>query len=202
MLPAIPKDILKPLLSNLAKGGAGALLVILVWAWQSWKQENRLDYNYQLERYEVREAAYLETIESQASELKALQKGFYFLSSSRRQSPLPEWAKAVSGHFQWKNEAFDRWLLLPNNISPDSVLFRTDLEVWPDKDLARSYRQNDLQVIQENRVVHTIEHVRIGAEIAAWHTWKYPLHNAMGSVIGVGGVAVRDDELTALNINN
>jgi hypothetical protein len=78
MIANVPQY-LKPILSNLAKGGIGAVLVVLVWAYTNWRGENRLDFQYQLEKAESRETAYLATIDSQAKELKALEKGFYFL---------------------------------------------------------------------------------------------------------------------------
>jgi hypothetical protein len=187
----IPKQIL----DYVAKGGVGALAVIAIWAYQSSRGENRLDYQYQLERAETREEAYLETIETLSSENKALQKGFYFLSASRRESPLPEWSKMLTGHYQWKNDAFDKWVAMPAGVNPDSILFRTDLEIWADKELAESYRQNDLKVIQQNRVIHSVEYARIGTEIIAWHSWKYPIRDAAQQMIGVGGIAVREDAI-------
>lgn len=201
MIPTIPPQIQKQILSNLAKGGVGAVLVIMLWAWQSWRGENRLDYQYQLQKAENREAAYLATINSQAKELKALEKGFYFLSSSRRQSPLPEWSKGVGGHYQWKNEAFDSWLVIPNGIHVDSILFRTDMEIWSDKDLALTYRENDLKVMKENRVIHALEYARISDKIVAWHSWKFPIRDAQNRVIGVGGVAVQESEITEPKLN-
>ncbi|MTB53932.1 PAS domain-containing protein [Lewinella sp. W8] len=196
---SLPTKFPKQILDYIAKGGIGALAVVALWAWQSWRGENRLDYQYQLERAETREAAYLETIENQSREITALQKGFYFLSASRRESPLPEWAKVLTGHYQWKNDAFDKWVAMPAGVNPDSILFRTDLEIWEDKDLADSYRQNDLKVIQQNRVIHSVEYARIGGEIIAWHSWKYPIHDATNQVIGVGGVAVREDAINEIN---
>lgn len=192
--------LLKPYLGKLAAGSVGATLMVLVYGVIALRGEDRLDYQYQLERAETREAAYLTTIETQSKELKALEKGFYFLSSSRRQSPLPEWAKGLSGYYQWKNKAFDNWLLIPNGIDVDSVLFRSDLEIWANKDLARSYREGDMEVIRENRVIHSVAYAPEGDQIVAWHVWKYPIRNAQNHVIGVGGVAVQEREITKPNL--
>lgn len=186
---------LKPYMGKLAAGSVGATLMVLIWGIIAWRGEDRLDFQYQLERAEIRETAYLTTIENQSSELRALEKGFYFLSSSRRESPLPEWAKGLSGHYQWKNEAFDSWLLIPNGIDVDSVIFRTDMEIWANKDLARSYREGDLQVMKENRVIHSVAYAPEGDQVVAWHVWKYPIRNAQNHTIGVGGVAVQEREI-------
>jgi hypothetical protein len=199
-IPTITAQLQKQILSWVAKGGVGGILVLLLWGYSNLRDHNRLDFQYQLEKAEARETAYLSTINSQ--ELKALEKGFYFLSSSRRQSPLPEWAKGASGHYQWKNEAFDKWLLIPNGINVDSVIFHTDMEIWADKDLAKTYRENDLKVLREERVIHAIEYARINDEIVAWHAWKFPIRNALNKVIGVGGIAVQQREITDPNFNN
>lgn len=191
--------LLKPYLGRLAAGSIGATLMVVVYALIAWRGEDRLDYQYQLERAETREAAYLSTIESQGKELKALQEGFYFLSSSRRQSPLPEWSKGLAGSYQWKNKAFETWLLIPNGINVDSVLFRTDMEIWADKALAKSYREGDLKVMRENRVVHSVEYAPEGDKIIAWHVWKYPIRNAINQIIGVGGVAVQERDIKEPN---
>ncbi|SER16118.1 hypothetical protein [Neolewinella agarilytica] len=192
----ILSDYWKKILANVAKGGIGAVLVVLVWGYTELRDQNRLDYNYQIERAEVREAAYQATISTQSKELKALQKGFAFLSSARRSSPLPEWAKFSTGHYNYKNRAFDLSLAIPNGINPDSILFRTDLEIWPDKDLARTYRENDLKVLTEDRVIYNIEYSRMGDKIIAWHSWKYPLKDQFNNTTGVGGIAVRDDQIS------
>lgn len=193
---------LQPHLKNIAKGGIGAILMVIIWGITEMRGLDRLDYQYQLEKSEKREAAYLATIESQSTDLKVLQDGFYFLSASRRQSPLPEWSKTVSGHYMWRNQAFDDWLLTPNGISTDSLIFRTDEEVWGDPDLAKSYREHDLQVMRENRVMHQVEYARVGGRVIAWHSWKYPLKNGAYETIGVGGVAVREDAVCEDGENN
>jgi hypothetical protein len=193
MLLQVP-TYLKPFLTNIAKGGIGAVLVVSVWGYTSWRGENRLDYQYQLEKMERREATYLRTIQQQAGELKDLQDGFYILSSSRRQSPLPEWSKGVGGHYMWRNQAFDDWFLIPNGVSPDSILFRTDEEIWKNPDLAKTYRNNDLQVMRENRVIHSVEYIPVGSEVITWHSWKYPLKNGQYETIGVGGIAVSSNK--------
>jgi hypothetical protein len=69
------------------------------------------------------------------------------------------------------------------------------MEIWTDKDLARTYRDNDLRVMRENRVIHSVEYARVGDQVVAWHSWKFPIRNAQNHVIGVGGVAVQDRQI-------
>ncbi len=81
-------------------------------------------------------------------------------------------------------------------IKPDEMRGKTDYDFFP-ADVASAFRENDLRVIRENRVIEMEESVPLGDGIHTYISVKFPLKDMNGKVYGVGGVSTDITERTA-----
>lgn len=169
-------------------GWTSALAIALAFVIQ-WRTEDRIDHqdiirDLRIEVKELREeVAELRKINSHmSSRLSVLSAGQYEL-------PIPMWLKDRMGRYVSINKAFESQLLIPNGIDPESVIGKMDIEIWPDSNLARSYRALDIEVIRTRSVISRREAAIIDGNKVLYQAWKYPYFLGQ-QLIGVGGVAM------------
>ena len=100
--------------------------------------------------------------------------------------------KDLTGRFVLTNRAVE----LATQVE-GGLLGRTDHELF-DSDIADVYRRNDLHIIlTRERDVFSEDLVLPDGTIHTYHSTKFPLIDADGEVIGIGGVSTDVTELTA-----
>lgn len=105
------------------------------------------------------------------------------LSSIIENQPGLVWLKDADGRFLVVNNAFARSCGL---LRPDRLVGKTDLEVWPEE-LARMYRADDAKVISSGKSLMTEELILDAGEHKWFETFKTPIFDARGTVIGTTG---------------
>ena len=99
--------------------------------------------------------------------------------------PDMAWLKDIDGRFVVVNDAFARAC----GFKADEIVGKTDRDIWPD-DLARSYRSDDLEVINSKKRKCIEERVANKSEGEIWiETVKTPIFDDQGNVIGTTGIS-------------
>ena len=99
--------------------------------------------------------------------------------------PFLAWLKNAEGRFIAVNEPFARAC---GHASPEDVVGKSDLDVWS-KDLAEAYRAEDLAVMQ-SRNQRSVEEIIRDQGVDIWfETYKAPMFDPDGKVIGTTGFA-------------
>ncbi len=118
------------------------------------------------------------------AEREALQREAY-LRSILDNFPYLVWLKDVAGRFLAVNEVFARACDQPN---AEAVMGKTDLDVWP-RELAEKYRADD-QSVMDMRAQKSVEEIVAAQGVEQWfETYKSPIFDAQGNVIGTAGFA-------------
>jgi len=97
--------------------------------------------------------------------------------------PHMAWLKDKEGRFIAANRAIAE----VNGYSPAELLGKTDLELWP-KEIAEHFRADDLEVMT-TRCQKTVEEPAAKVSGSLYETFKAPILDADGSVIGTVGCA-------------
>jgi len=106
-----------------------------------------------------------------------------FLSAIIENQPGLLWLKDAAGRFLMVNKAFAEAC---GHEGPEEVFGLTDTDIWP-KDLADKYRDDDEQLMRRGEPLMVEEEVLIGGE-RVWHeTFKTPVRDDEGCVIGTTG---------------
>ncbi|MBI5641773.1 MAG: PAS domain S-box protein, partial [Nitrospirae bacterium] len=99
--------------------------------------------------------------------------------------PFLAWLKDREGRFVAVNEPF---ALACGAASPDELIGKTDLDVWP-RHLAECYRTDDIEVMKRGRKKAVEEFVADRGLEKWFETFKAPLFDINGNVIGTTGIA-------------
>ena len=70
------------------------------------------------------------------------------------------------------------------NKKPDEIVGKTDFDFFP-KELAKKYRLNDKKIMKEGKTLESEEEYTLGGKRKFVHTFKTPLRNKKGGIIGV-----------------
>lgn len=98
--------------------------------------------------------------------------------------PFLVWLKDIKGKFLAVNEPFANAC----GFKADDLIGKTDYDIWP-KELADSYVNDDKDVMQR-RQTKSVEELIQGDDKSKWHeTYKTPIYNDKGEVIGTTGFA-------------
>jgi PAS domain S-box-containing protein len=108
-----------------------------------------------------------------------------YLTAIIENQPGLVWLKDLNGRFLAVNGAFA--LSCGKEIS-EEVLGKTDLDIWP-KDLAEKYRADDAEVIVQKTSLHVEEPIFDQGKTKWFETFKKPIFNEMGQMIGTTGFA-------------
>lgn len=123
--------------------------------------------------------------------LENLTKAHNSLRASNYSIPVPHWTKDRQGKYLDFNYAFERQLLLKAGVNPDSVIGRTDFEIFGKNVITEKWHENDEIVVQERRqVVADEKFQRAGGTIEMWRVYKDPFQVGR-SVAGTTGIAFR-----------
>jgi PAS domain S-box-containing protein len=108
-----------------------------------------------------------------------------YLTAIIENQPGLVWLKDLDGRFLAANEAFSRSC---GRQSAADVLGLTDQDIWPG-DLAEKYRADDARVIATGQPLHVEEKIADKNHVKWFETYKMPITNAAGTVIGTTGFA-------------
>jgi diguanylate cyclase (GGDEF)-like protein/PAS domain S-box-containing protein len=95
------------------------------------------------------------------------------------------WLKDEESRFIFVNEPFAR----SAGVSAEELIHKTDLDIWPEE-LARRYRQDDLEVMRtqrRKRIEEPLVDKDNGERVI--ETIKTPIYDASGNIIGTTGIA-------------
>ena len=108
-----------------------------------------------------------------------------YLTAIIENQPGLVWLKDVDGRFLAVNSAF---ALSCGKQAPDEVSGRTDFDVWP-RELAEKYRADDEEVIRQKMPLHVEESIFDRGQTKWFETYKTPIFDEIGRVIGTTGFA-------------
>jgi PAS domain S-box-containing protein len=113
----------------------------------------------------------------------ALQQREAYLRSMLDNFPYLVWLKDVAGRFLAVNQIFARACGQPD---VEAVIGKTDLDVWP-RELAERYRADDRRVMDTGQKQSVEEIVSERGTELWFETFKSPVFDAHGAVIGTAG---------------
>lgn len=108
-----------------------------------------------------------------------------YLTAIIENQPGLVWLKDKEGRFLAVNHAFAHSC---GKQSPDELIGRTDLDIWP-RELAEMYRNDDESVIASGSPVSVEELINDNGERRWFETFKTPVKNSSGEIIGTSGYA-------------
>ncbi|MBN2685288.1 MAG: PAS domain S-box protein [Pontiellaceae bacterium] len=116
---------------------------------------------------------------------EALRQRESYLTAIIENQPGLVWLKDKQSRFLAVNHAF---ALSCGKESPEALIGKTDLDIWP-QELAEQYRQDDLRVMSEDLPVGVEEQIFNKGRRQWFETFKMPVKNAQGEIIGTTGFA-------------
>ena len=116
---------------------------------------------------------------------KTLQKNEANLRAILNNSPYLTWLKDTEGHYITINKVFADFLQLEDAMQ---AIGKTDLDLNP-KDLAEKYRADDAEVMASRQQKHVEEPAFDGNNTQWIETFKTPIIDAHGNVLGTVGFA-------------
>lgn len=97
-------------------------------------------------------------------------------------------------HLAWLKDRDSRFILVNNafanscGFTVDEVIGRTDFEIWP-TEMAAKYRADDFIVIRTGKQKYVEEPIIIDGTPLWFETFKTPIFNSKGEIIGTTGLA-------------
>jgi PAS domain S-box-containing protein len=116
---------------------------------------------------------------------EALRLREYYLSAIIENQPGLVWLKDAKSRFLTVNRAF---ALSAGKQEPEELIGRTDLDIWPEE-LALKYRLDDEAVMKNGGPVSMEELIFDKGEGRWFETFKTPVKNTEGDIIGTAGYA-------------
>ncbi len=116
---------------------------------------------------------------------EALRKSSAYQKAILNNVPFLMWIKDRAGVFMAVNDAFAHSC---GRNTAEEVIGKTDLDIWP-RDLAESYRRDDGEVMDLARQKYIEEPVFDRGETKWFETFKTPILDADGKVLGTAGFA-------------
>ncbi len=123
------------------------------------------------------------TERKQAQEALSLRESY--LTAILENQPGLVWLKDKEGRFLAVNQAFARSC---DMVRPEEVLEKTDLDIWP-RELAEKYRNDDKAVMTSGAPIAVEEAISDRGEMKWFETFKTPVLNEDGQVLGTCGYA-------------
>ncbi|MGA3112868.1 MAG: PAS domain S-box protein [Syntrophobacteraceae bacterium] len=123
------------------------------------------------------------TERKQAQEALSLRESY--LTAILENQPGLVWLKDEEGRFLAVNQAFARSCGM---VRPEEVLGKTDLDIWP-RELAEKYRNDDKAVMTSGAPIAVEEAINDRGEMKWFETFKTPVLNEDGQVLGTCGYA-------------
>lgn len=108
-----------------------------------------------------------------------------YLTSIIENQPGMVWLKDQESRLLAANHMFAK---MAGQKRPEDVVGKTDFDVWPSK-MAKKFREDDRRVMKEREHITTEELIPVGG-VPRWHeTFKMPVFDVQGNVIGTTGFA-------------
>jgi len=99
--------------------------------------------------------------------------------------PMMAWLKDTEGRLEMVNEPFAK----AAGLSIEQCIGKTDIEIWPDKKMAKSYMDDDYDICVSGKKKLVEEPINTPDGVK-WHfTYKTPLFDENCQVIGTAGIA-------------
>lgn len=130
----------------------------------------------------------------------ALRQREAYLVSLLDNFPHLTWLKDSDGRFLAVNK---RFAIACGYTSPAELIGKTDLDVWP-HELAEKYRSDD-RTVMESRSQKLLEEIVYDAGVEKWNeTYKSPIFDSQGNVIGTTGFGrdITEQKRTELALQN
>ncbi len=108
-----------------------------------------------------------------------------YLTAIIENQPGLVWLKDAKSRFLTVNRAFARSCGMEN---PEELIGKTDFDVWP-KEMAEAYLTDDLAVLNSGPSVNVEELIFDNNQNKWFETFKTPVKNANGEIIGTTGYA-------------
>ena len=109
-----------------------------------------------------------------------------YLSAIIENQPGIVWLKDTESRFLATNEAFARSC---GAQSKEHLVGKTDFDIWP-PDLAKMYRDDDIKVMHSRKHYKVEEPIFDMGETKWFETFKTPVFNELGEIIGTSGYAI------------
>ncbi|MGO8942131.1 MAG: PAS domain S-box protein [Syntrophobacteraceae bacterium] len=149
--------------------------------WMAWTNKPVLDQEGQV--LEILAVGSDITERKRAEEALSLRESY--LSSILENQPGLVWLKDKEGRFLAVNRAF---ALSCGMERPEEVLGKTDLDIWPGE-LAEKYRNDDKAVLTKGAPIAVEESISDRGEMKWFETFKTPVLNKDGQILGTSGFA-------------
>jgi diguanylate cyclase (GGDEF)-like protein/PAS domain S-box-containing protein len=105
------------------------------------------------------------------------------LQTTLDNSPYLVWLKDSDGHYITINKALSDYIGLKD---VKDVINKTDFDLWP-KDLAEKYRIDDAEIMASRQKQHIEEQIFDGTKLHWIETFKTPIIDETGKVLGTTG---------------
>lgn len=129
-----------------------------------------------------------------------LKNGLLQLSVAQDVFPNPKWFKNTDGTMLQLNKAYEALYLIPNGLSREDYIGRSDFDVWP-FEVAKSFRYFDSLVIATGQTITNLEPIQIRGAKDSVEVTKY-LVKVNGISVGVAGFVNIDYDDIQENIFN
>lgn len=126
---------------------------------------------------------FLHDITERKAAERALRKSAASLQTTLDNSPYLVWLKDAAGHYVMVNKVFADYIGLKD---VKEAINKTDLDFWP-KDLAEKYRSDDAEVMASRQKRYIEEQVFDGTKLQWIETFKTPIIDDEGNVLGTTG---------------
>lgn len=120
-----------------------------------------------------------------AAESTALRQERDMLLQFFNVSPVAQFVKDRSGRYVMVNARFARAL----QHEPEQIVGKTDDEIFT-AEIAESLRANDRQVLTAGEPIEFEEVAMLPDGRHVYHSIKFPILNAQGQIIAIGGMSV------------
>lgn len=99
--------------------------------------------------------------------------------------PLSVYRVDIEGELTFANKSFLQTMQVPH----DTVIGKTAYDLFPG-DIAKQFRETDMQVIRNKTLLHTVEEFRESsdAESRFFEIFKFPIYTSDGAVDGIQGL--------------
>lgn len=105
------------------------------------------------------------------------------LQTTLDNSPYLVWLKNSDGHYITINKALSDYIGLKD---VKDVINKTDFDIWP-KELAEKYRNDDIETMASGQKRHIEEQIFDGTKLHWIETFKTPIIDESGNVLGTTG---------------
>jgi len=149
--------------------------------WMAWTNRPIFDQNGQV--LEILSIGSDITERYRAEEALSLRESY--LTAILENQPGLVWLKDKESRFLAVNQAFARSCGMER---PEEVLGKTDLDIWP-RELAEKYRNDDKAVLTIGAPIAVEEAISDRGEMKWFETFKTPVLNKDGQILGTSGYA-------------